>query len=268
MTPHAVDNVLVCAALPTEARAVRGALRRLSVGVPVHVIGMQARRLGAATDSADAARLVVLLGYGGGLLPSQEPGDVVVAERILDSRGALVASGSEATAGAASALVDALEAAGLRVSRGPISCSDRVVHGAGRAELAAVGAVAVDMESAPLARALARGGGAAAGTSRLVVVRVLVDTPRRGVLRAVLLDGLRVRRRLRTAAAGLASWAAFPGEGTAGTPGRRGRRAPRRPNGGRGDAGAMKTTIPGSVLMMAGPGGTGSTAAQSVQEGS
>jgi 4-hydroxy-3-methylbut-2-enyl diphosphate reductase len=68
-------------------------------------------------------------------------------------------------------LVGALRAAGLTAHAGPIVSVDHVVHGAERAELAAAGAVAVDMESAMLA--------AAADGGPLAVLRVVVDTPRR-----------------------------------------------------------------------------------------
>lgn len=53
--------------------------------------------------------------------------------------------------------------------RGPIATADHVVLGAERAALARSGALAVDMESAELARA--------ARDHPLAVVRVLLDTP-------------------------------------------------------------------------------------------
>jgi 4-hydroxy-3-methylbut-2-enyl diphosphate reductase len=69
-------------------------------------------------------------------------------------------------------LVEQLRAAGVRVHTGVIATSDRTVDGVRRIELAASGALAVDMESAPLARALTAGPTPPAVT----VVRVVADT--------------------------------------------------------------------------------------------
>jgi len=48
-------------------------------------------------------------------------------------------------------LAGALRRLGLTVHVGPIVCTPRLVSGAGRAALAATGALAVDMESAAVA---------------------------------------------------------------------------------------------------------------------
>jgi 4-hydroxy-3-methylbut-2-enyl diphosphate reductase len=61
-----------------------------------------------------------------------------------------------------------LRRAGRTVHVGPIVSSTTIVHGERRAALARTGALAVDMESAWVARVLA--------AHRLVVVRVVADT--------------------------------------------------------------------------------------------
>ena len=91
---------------------------------------------------------------------------------------------------------EALRRAGLAASSGIVWCSDVIVHGAARAKLAEFASV-VDMESAPIL--------AACSPDRLVVVRVLVDTPQRGLVRASVLNGRRAKRALSSASAALAA---------------------------------------------------------------
>jgi nucleoside phosphorylase len=183
-----------CTALRGEARAVRH-----GTGLPVQVIGMRAHALSAAR-LGDAA-LILLVGYGGGLLPGQRPGDVVVATELRDGDGHLV---RRLRGNLVASARHALAAAGIEAAGGPIASSERFVHGRARSALSAAGAIAVDMEAVPLARALPADGG------DLLVVRVLVDTPRRGLLRAALFDGLRALREAATALAALAEPASAP----------------------------------------------------------
>jgi 4-hydroxy-3-methylbut-2-enyl diphosphate reductase len=73
------------------------------------------------------------------------------------------------------------------VHLGPIVSSKTLVHGERRAELAQTGALAVDMESAWVARALA--------DHRLVILRVVADTA--GNFVVGLLRGLAALRHVR-----------------------------------------------------------------------
>jgi 4-hydroxy-3-methylbut-2-en-1-yl diphosphate reductase len=138
---------------------------------------------------------LVVAGVGGGLAPDVEAGDVVVASEIRDAAGAVVLHG-------AAPLVAALRAAGLTVHHAPILTTDHVVTG-GRAELAATGAAAVDMESMPLVReALGR------GVRPVAVVRVVVDTAHAPIGRfATVPAGARALATLRRIGPMLAEWA-------------------------------------------------------------
>lgn len=173
---------LVCAALGIEARTVRKGWP----GADVAVVGMKAPRL-HRVEAHDGP--VYLLGFGGGLGPSQQPGDVVVATEIRDSA-------SRTKLPAASEAQRLLHRAGVTASGGVLWCSDAIVRGAARKKLAKT-ASAVDMESARVA--------AACDAQRLVVVRVIVDTPTRGLLRASIFGGRRAKRVLRQVAAAFAT---------------------------------------------------------------
>jgi 4-hydroxy-3-methylbut-2-enyl diphosphate reductase len=107
----------------------------------------------------------VLAGISGGLDPTLRPGEIVVATAVRGPDGderALAESDAKAVA-------EMLRNRGGRsVHLGPIVSSKTLVHGARRAELAAGGALAVDMESIWVADALQK--------HRLVVVRLVADT--------------------------------------------------------------------------------------------
>jgi 4-hydroxy-3-methylbut-2-enyl diphosphate reductase len=175
-----VSEPVVCAALRVEARAIRAGWPQART----QVIGMRAKRLrGRRFDGP-----VVLLGFGGGVRAGQRPGDVVVASEIRTVRGRTPLPSAGRTAAT-------LRRAGVEATVGPLWCSEAIVFGrSARAELAGR-AVAVDMESAPLA--------AATAPRDLTVVRVLVDTPARGLARASVLNGRHARRVLRQVAAAL-----------------------------------------------------------------
>src|SRR4051794_29972021 len=129
-----------------EARAVRrGApgATLLRTGVGRHAARRAAGRLGHVDGN-----VVALTGFAGGLSPELEPGDVVVATEV---RGA----DEPVECAAAELVASMLRRAGLRVHTGPIVSAPRVVFGDERRRLAATGALAVDMESAWLARGCA-----------------------------------------------------------------------------------------------------------------
>jgi hypothetical protein len=99
-----------------------------------------------------------------------------------------------------------LRRAGLRVHTGPIVSVPRIVVGAERARLAATGALAVDMESAWLARGCA--------DRPWAVVRTILDTPDRDLHRplATATGALRAYRALAQVAAALSQWSEATGE--------------------------------------------------------
>ena len=198
MTSH--PDLLVVTALRTEFAALRGRVG----GARLERCGMGPDRVARWVDTrgADLAPdAVVVAGVAGGLDPALRPGDVVVASELRDARGrtALRAGGP---------LVAELRALGLRVHHGPILTRDAVVGGSGEREaLFATGALAVDMESAPVARAFA------ARNIPVAVVRVIVDTATVPVLRpATVTNGVRALATLRRIGPVLQSWAGLAGE--------------------------------------------------------
>jgi 4-hydroxy-3-methylbut-2-enyl diphosphate reductase len=179
---------LVC----TPLRAEWAALWGTTAGPAVRTGQGPRRRL------PDASGPIAVAGVAGGLDPRLRPGDIVVADRIqrdgavLDSPAGVLVYG-------------ALRRLGLPVRLGTIYSAERVVHGAGRAEQAARGGIAVDTESAFLAEQ--------APAEQTVAVRTIVDTPDRPLLRpGTLWRGVAGLRALRAAAPALDQWAAATGE--------------------------------------------------------
>ncbi len=120
---------------------------------------------------AEGATALAVVGVSGGLDPGLRPGDLVVADAVFESGGA--PGGNWATDPDRAGLVGgALATEGLPVRRGPVISSIGPVpspqaKGALRDRCAAL---AVDMESAAVARA------AAEGRVPLVVLRAVCDT--------------------------------------------------------------------------------------------
>ncbi|MCK9874569.1 4-hydroxy-3-methylbut-2-enyl diphosphate reductase [Frankia sp. Ag45/Mut15] len=167
-------------------------------------------RTGMGPDRArQAARVVrearpdavAIVGLSGGLAPGVKPGHIVVAQEVRSSDGTVTPCAS------APLLAGDLRRLGFTVHVGPIITVPRVAHGSERTRLAATGAIAVDMESAPIAEG--------SGDVPFAAVRVIVDTMdeplgrldlvRRGV------RGLLTMSRLGTP---LAAWAAAVGRRT------------------------------------------------------
>jgi len=164
-------------------------LEALAIGGKVVRTGMgHARAHTAALTLASAVEpgaAVVLAGISGGLDPALRPGEIVVATSVRGPDGdELLLSASDASAVAAE-----LRRAGRSVHLGPIVSSKTLVHGERRAELARTGALAVDMESAWVARALSG--------HRLVIVRLVADTA--GNFVVGLVKGLAALRHVRAA---------------------------------------------------------------------
>lgn len=189
-------ELLVCAPLRIEANALAAGIDPQSV-----------RRTGAgqAKAAATAAGMreetfdaLAVAGFCGALHADAEPGDVVVASEVRGATGTIGCPSAELLAGE-------LRRAGHRVHIGPVVTTDHVVHGAERAELAARGAIACDMESAPLL--------AAAGDRPVACVRVVVDTPDRPLLDVrTVPGGMAARRVLRGVGPALRTWADAAGE--------------------------------------------------------
>jgi 4-hydroxy-3-methylbut-2-enyl diphosphate reductase len=188
------NELLVCSPLRLEARAMRrgldgrGEVRRSGYGV--------ARATATARELHDAAfKMMAVGGVGGGLAEDQRPGDIVVGTQV--SR---LGSADSVTLASAPLLAGELRRAGLRATAGKIVTVDHLVRRGQREQLTAEGALAADMESAPLLEA-------AAGRPA-VVLRALSDTPASPLFspRAVP-GGIAALRSLRLAGPALARWA-------------------------------------------------------------
>jgi 4-hydroxy-3-methylbut-2-en-1-yl diphosphate reductase len=189
-------GLLVCSPLRLEAMAVR---RGAAGPVRVRVTGYGAARARRAAEAlaAESFGALAVAGVGGGLTGDLRLGDLVVATEVSD--------GSVTTpCPAAPLLAGELARAGLPARTGKVVTVPRLARGAGRERLAAAGAVAADLESAPLA--------AAAGERPVAVIRAVSDTPERPLLRTGLVGGgLAALRALRAAAPVLERWAAAAG---------------------------------------------------------
>jgi 4-hydroxy-3-methylbut-2-en-1-yl diphosphate reductase len=145
-----------------------------------------------------APAAVVVAGVAGGLDPSLRPGDVVVATEVREPSGRTVLRAGDP-------LVAELRRNGLRVRTGPVVSIDHIVTDrAERDRLAASGAIAVDMESAAIARAVC----ARPEQVPIAVVRVIVDTADTPVARLQTVPaGAKALATLRKVGAALQPWA-------------------------------------------------------------
>jgi 4-hydroxy-3-methylbut-2-en-1-yl diphosphate reductase len=194
-----MSELTVCAPLAFEARALRRGLAGSGGGIRVVRTGYGPKRAAAAAAriAASSPDMLAVAGVGGGLTDDLEVGDIVVASQVTDGA-------TTVECGSASLLVGELRRAGLRVQTGPIATVDRLLRNGQHAKLAATGAIAVDMESAPL---LTGAAGAPA-----VVMRAISDTPGRPVFSpGIVTGGIAALRSLRQAAPALARWAAVVG---------------------------------------------------------
>lgn len=225
---------LVAVALRAEDYAVRRGLP-----APPIRVGLRARRRRALADRlrlADPRRPLVITGLSGALDPHLHPGDVVLADTCsvtatptnpppgAHSVPAVPSAPPDPRPGARAAdacpltsvdpdrvdphvddvLLRELRATGLRVHVGPILTTNRMIDGPDRDRLGATGALAVDLESAHLL--------ALAGPRRVVVVRVIADTPRYPLRHpAIVFAGLTGLRTLSRLGPPLCCWAAVAG---------------------------------------------------------
>jgi len=195
-----MSALTVCAPLGVEARALRRGLAGHDGHVRVTRTGYGPARAAAAAAriAASAPSMLAVGGVGGGLVSDLRVGDVVVASEVTDGVTTVRCASAPLVAGE-------LRRAGLRARAGPIVTVDRLVRGSEHARLAATGAIAVDMESAPLL--------AGAADSPVIVLRAVSDTPAHPVFSPrIVPGGLAALRSLRQAAPVLARWAAAVGE--------------------------------------------------------
>jgi 4-hydroxy-3-methylbut-2-en-1-yl diphosphate reductase len=192
------DDLLVCAPLRIEARAVRRGLRDPGTEVVRTGYGpARAERAAKEASNRSFGKLMVM-GVGGGLTPDLSPGDVVVGTEVSDGTRTVSLPSAPLLAGE-------LRRAGLRARAGKLATVPHLIRGTERSRLTAEGTLAVDMESAPLA--------SAAGTRPVAVIRAVSDT--RGVLRpGIVTGGLAALRSLRAAAPVAERWAAACGPHT------------------------------------------------------
>jgi 4-hydroxy-3-methylbut-2-enyl diphosphate reductase len=168
-----MNDVLVIVPLRLEALAIRAGAR----GLRIHKTGMGRARSHAAVARlrSDPAGALVVMGVCGGLDERCEPGDVVIAEELLDGEQP---AGERLACPSAQPLAEALERHGIVVRRGTVVSVARIARGEKRVELRERGGVVVDMESAWLAPG--------AGDRPFAVIRVVADTPTREVTRPLL----------------------------------------------------------------------------------
>jgi 4-hydroxy-3-methylbut-2-en-1-yl diphosphate reductase len=187
-----MSDLLVAAPLRLEALAVKAGARKLRI----QKTGMGPARSHAAVPLLrdDPAAALVVMGVCGGLDDRCQPGDIVVADELLDgerdeqSESELgVGAGREAASvgqsvriacPSAGPLAEALRRRGIAVREAAVISVAHIAHGEKRVELRERGGVVVDMESAWLAQG--------AGERPFAVIRVVADTPSREVTRPLL----------------------------------------------------------------------------------
>ena len=199
-------RLLLLAPLRVEAMALLGPVPDPPVTAVVRRLGM-----GLAKASRSSHRLApevrrasatAIAGLGGGIAPDLEPGDIVVADRLVDSQG------NEVARLASAPLLSAeLCRAGIRARTGTVASSDHIVTGQERARLAELGAIAVDMESTAAVASVAPHGRACA------VVRAISDTAEAELFSPAGLAGVcKALRSLHASRPALARWAASAGK--------------------------------------------------------
>ncbi len=193
----APGGLVVCSPLAFEARALR---RGLGNGGTVLRTGYGVARAREQADRlADVAfGMLAIGGTGAGLSADLKPGDLVVGSEV--SAGA---PGTSVTFPSAPLLAGELRRAGLRARAGKIVTVDHLVRRGERERLAGQGALAADMESAPLLTA--------ADGRPAIVLRAISDTPQRPLLPWAVPGGIAALRSLRLAGPALARWAAACG---------------------------------------------------------
>jgi 4-hydroxy-3-methylbut-2-enyl diphosphate reductase len=190
-----MTGLTICTALRAESAAVHGAS-----SARLFRTGMGPRRATRAMARLDGDGPVAMLGVAGGVAPTVQAGDVVVATEVRRVGQAAVSCPS------APLLAGELRRAGLRVHLGPIATTDSLLGKEKTAELAATGVLAADMESAVVGAAVAAG-------RPFAVVRVITDTVAAPLWRPdIVTRGWRALRTLRAVVPSVSRWADGTGE--------------------------------------------------------
>lgn len=169
-----MTDLLLAVPLRLEALAIRAGAR----GLRIRKTGMGPERSRAAVPllQSDPAAALIVMGVCGGLDEECEPGDVVIADKLLD--GEYDGEDRRVACPSAEPLALALERRGIPARRGTVVSVAGIAHGQTRVRLRERGAIVVDMESAWLVPgALQR---------PFAVIRVVADTPSREVTRPLL----------------------------------------------------------------------------------
>jgi 4-hydroxy-3-methylbut-2-enyl diphosphate reductase len=182
-----MTSAVVCTPLGVEKAALRGAVSAAVV------------RTGAGPSRrVNAAGPVLVAGVAGALSGQLRPGDLVVAQEFRSADSATPSH-------AAALLFGALQRLGLPVRLGPLLSCEHIIDGRHRAAAAVTGALAVDTESAYLARHAPAG--------QTVALRAIVDTADAPLLRpGTAWRGITALRALRAAAPAIDQWAAAAGD--------------------------------------------------------
>jgi 4-hydroxy-3-methylbut-2-en-1-yl diphosphate reductase len=189
-------GLLVLAPLRLEANAVRRGLREASSRILR--TGMGATRASKVVKESQPSPFsaMVVMGTAAGVAADLRPGDLVVATEVSDGTDTVVLPGAEL-------LAAELRRAGLPAQAGKLATVPKLVKAAKRAELAAEGYLAADMESTALI-------GAANGRPA-AVIRAVSDS---GFGPGMVSGGLAALRSLRRAAPVAELWAAACAERT------------------------------------------------------
>jgi 4-hydroxy-3-methylbut-2-enyl diphosphate reductase len=179
-------KLLLLAPLWIEALAVRSTLP----AVQVKRTGMGP---GAAAVDLEDADAVGVAGLCGAVDPDLRAGDIVLATELRSEETGTVPCPDSAL------LAEPLRRLGLTTRTGPVYCSPKVLSRDERLALRGTGVLAVDMESAWIARA--------AGDRPVAVLRVVVDVAdKRLASPGTLLAGLRGLLKLRRAGVAFVDW--------------------------------------------------------------
>jgi 4-hydroxy-3-methylbut-2-enyl diphosphate reductase len=179
-------SLLVLTPMAIEEATLGNTNRVLRTGM-----GPERARIAAARALAIDAGNVAIAGLCGGVDPTLQPGDVVVASELRREDGTTVE-----VPGAAE-LAEQARRHGLRAHVGAVVTTDRVLKPAERASLE--GALAVDMESAWLA--------AGAAGRPLAIARVVADAADRALVDPrMLVDGPRALATLWRITDALVEW--------------------------------------------------------------
>jgi 4-hydroxy-3-methylbut-2-enyl diphosphate reductase len=189
-------GLLVLAPLRLEARAVRRGLRETASRV--RRTGMGAARAARTVKESQPGPFgaMIVMGTAAGIADDLKPGDLVVATEVSDGTTSVPLPGADL-------LAAELRRAGLPATAGKIATVPKLVKAARRAELAAAGYLAADMESTVLI-------GAANGRPA-AVIRAVSDA---GLGPGMVSGGVAALRSLRRAAPVAELWAAACAERT------------------------------------------------------